>query len=597
MNTDELKTVIKGYLSITEPMYATMINGPWGCGKTTFIKELLEEEEQKYLYISLYGVSSTSDIENKVFTSISSIDGVSNDEVSSVGKFIGGITNLLSDTNGGSVGAIATTLGGTIKSRFINGISQDYCLIFDDLERSTLSKSDVLAFINTFVEHQKLSVVILCAEDTFKDAKYKKEKEKTVLFTNRFIRDEESITEIAFSQELNLPASILDKSKHELVRLLKNIPSCNLRTINYAIHCFSRLIQIIVKNNHDLNDKECLINLIFPCYAYALAYKDMGVESITLKHFTEDRMSIYRKYGDKKTDKEELDEQGIKAKTFYEMVVCKDHNEIDFLSVYKLVCLGHLDYCVLEKDLNRWGNTEQVLENFVIGFPDTVDDKVFEEGIQSTLDKILIKELITVNSGDLFKLISYLHYFIQKNAFAYDLEKFEGEALEYVIFSIDNYGCSNEYNPFLSADESDVFLTKICEVIITKSNQKSEKNRVEEYQATLIKGLTDGDNESLKVLYNNSLFPFITESFIELLFTSYIAAKNDRKSSFMSYFRNRYQSSNIMDYLGSEVIPLNKLKELVDNKLINMPASLSKYHLQLFQTVLKSIAQKSTDGH
>ncbi|PKI18098.1 P-loop NTPase fold protein [Colwellia sp. 12G3] len=596
MNTDELKTVIKGYLSITKPMYATMINGPWGCGKTTFIKELLEEEKQKYLYISLYGVSSTSDIENKVFTSISSIDGVSNDEVSSVGKFIGGITNLLSDTNGGSVGAIATTLGGTIKSRFINGISKDYCLIFDDLERSTLSKSDVLAYINSFIEQQKLNVVILCAEDTFDEPKYKKEKEKTVLFTNNFIRKEESIVEIAFSDELNLPVDILEGSKIELIRLLKNIPCSNLRTINYAINCYSRLVRILEENKHELKGEECLINLIFPCFAYAIGYKDMGLDSSTLEAFTTDTTSLYMKYS--KKDKEELDEQTINAKIFYETVVTKEHNQIDFLVVYKLVCLGHLDYSVFKKDLTRWDKSDVILENFVLSFPINVRDQVFQEGLENTLNKIINKEFIVGNSGELYKLVSYFHYFIKTGAFNYELEMFENEVTEYVNYSIENYGCTNEYDPFINSRDSEPFLNKISEIITAKTTHATNINLVEECQHILIKGLegTDGDN-SFKNLYNNSIFPFITEPFVDILFESYICADNNMKSSFMSYFRNRYQSTNIMDFLGDEVEPLKKLSDLIDTKLKNSSPSLSHYHLKQFKAALVSINNKSINNN
>lgn len=43
--------------------YAVMLSGPWGAGKTYFIKKFLAEHQIKHLYVSLYGMTSTGEIE------------------------------------------------------------------------------------------------------------------------------------------------------------------------------------------------------------------------------------------------------------------------------------------------------------------------------------------------------------------------------------------------------------------------------------------------------------------------------------------------------------------------------------------------------
>lgn len=59
----------------------------------------------------------------------------------------------------------------------------DRIIIFDDLERSPLPLVEVMGFINRFVEHDKLKVIVIASEDDIppdqKD-EYKKRKEKLV---------------------------------------------------------------------------------------------------------------------------------------------------------------------------------------------------------------------------------------------------------------------------------------------------------------------------------------------------------------------------------------------------------------------------------
>src|SRR6185437_13448629 len=52
------------------PHYAVMISGPWGVGKTYLIKKFLRQNNgklKKPLYVSLYGLSSITEIDDAVF--------------------------------------------------------------------------------------------------------------------------------------------------------------------------------------------------------------------------------------------------------------------------------------------------------------------------------------------------------------------------------------------------------------------------------------------------------------------------------------------------------------------------------------------------
>lgn len=49
------------------PEFAVGIYGDWGIGKTFFIQEWLEYHSISHCYLSLFGISSTDDIEKAIF--------------------------------------------------------------------------------------------------------------------------------------------------------------------------------------------------------------------------------------------------------------------------------------------------------------------------------------------------------------------------------------------------------------------------------------------------------------------------------------------------------------------------------------------------
>lgn len=69
---------LNDYLTMDKPGYAVFLKGNWGCGKTYFIREWMEslkEEKdegediiaQNPVYVSLYGLSSASQIDESLF--------------------------------------------------------------------------------------------------------------------------------------------------------------------------------------------------------------------------------------------------------------------------------------------------------------------------------------------------------------------------------------------------------------------------------------------------------------------------------------------------------------------------------------------------
>ena len=160
---------IDRYISHRMYHYALMINGKWGCGKTYFIQnELIPHLNNNKLkdvnYLSLYGVRTIDEISQMLCVQ------AIKDKMGKAGK--------LADTKGGQLATViitAATKFGVNKIGAENAdleklieIFPDYSnnvIIFDDLERCCCDISEVLGYINNFVEHSDAAVIIVANEE------------------------------------------------------------------------------------------------------------------------------------------------------------------------------------------------------------------------------------------------------------------------------------------------------------------------------------------------------------------------------------------------------------------------------------------------
>lgn len=155
MNSDLLNKLIN-YVNNNRVNYAVLIDGEWGSGKTYFIKEQFiptllnnkEENSKKPIYISLYGVETLDSISAEIYLQITGKFS----KVASLGFSVAKI--IKPDIN-------YSEIFGVLNDKFN---LKDYVLIFDDLERANIDVNSCLAYINSFVEHQEIKVIIIANE-------------------------------------------------------------------------------------------------------------------------------------------------------------------------------------------------------------------------------------------------------------------------------------------------------------------------------------------------------------------------------------------------------------------------------------------------
>ena len=74
-----IKNYLNNYLKINNPEFAVLLSGKWGSGKTYFIENFIEEykenENIKFIKISLFGLKKTDSIDEQIFSSLHSFLG------------------------------------------------------------------------------------------------------------------------------------------------------------------------------------------------------------------------------------------------------------------------------------------------------------------------------------------------------------------------------------------------------------------------------------------------------------------------------------------------------------------------------------------
>ena len=207
------------YCDLEEPSYAVLLKGQWGCGKSHFISCYKNKNlSKKFIYVSLYGLKETSQIDDALFQS-------ANPRLGS--KSVGVISKIAASSL-----QAATTLdlsNGRAYFRKLATKMKDCILIFDDLERCEIALQEIFGYINDFVEHEKRHVIMIADASKIESSKYQEIKEKLI------------------GQELEIKLDIegaLDTFCNSVkVEGCKSflIKSCFYIQLNYAVSTFNNL--------------------------------------------------------------------------------------------------------------------------------------------------------------------------------------------------------------------------------------------------------------------------------------------------------------------------------------------------------------------
>ena len=209
------------YLKRENVEYATLLTGKWGCGKTYFIKNYIEkkseEKKYKFIYISLFGLKDIQSVNDAIFEELHPI-------LSHKGaKILGGVLKsaiklgFKFDLAGDKNEETSVNIDFTKLNPFDNNNTEykNLIFIFDDLERTLISTTEILGFINSICENENVKTIIIANEDEIdkNNEIYKRFKEKVIGKSFTIYNDNESYWksfEEKYSSQLKKPEIIIN---------------------------------------------------------------------------------------------------------------------------------------------------------------------------------------------------------------------------------------------------------------------------------------------------------------------------------------------------------------------------------------------------
>lgn len=300
----DMERILDHYLQTRRPDYAIMISGKWGIGKTYFIRRYLRRIQWNIfrefpVFVSLYGVENEEQIEQElVKKSLLSWRTILClfllliplyflkplfPDLLGIVKRIGGENKI---EFWGFVGPILVVLVAylykTFKLNWLNLLLWKRPIIFDDFERTKMNGSEMLAYLNRYVEHLHKHIVIVCNEEELNrnDENFRKIREKVIGKQLSFSPDSEmAMKNLLNTKQFPLLCGLLDKQFSwkwfQLVTTPKN-ENVNLRVWIFCCREFEALFRGV--NRELLHNKKVWMNFIPQFFAlkYSLQIHDFS---------------------------------------------------------------------------------------------------------------------------------------------------------------------------------------------------------------------------------------------------------------------------------------------------------------------------------
>ena len=269
---DQLTSYLNEYLTMQTPQFAVMISGKWGCGKTYYIKNMIDKWYDpdrntsidsinlKPIYVSLNGLNSISSIIRKVKTVLYPILYSKGATVAK--KVILSTLRIASksflDLDKDGVGEDMDNLldaEGIIEVFKSNSdtLKGNRVMILDDVERCKIPLDELFGFINSIVEHSNSKIILICDEGKLAEVatkeslatQYKNFKEKLVGQTFAL---EVNYADVAGQFIDNLSYPIINNNRNLIIDLFIASSRENLRLIRHCLIDIKRIFDQLPEN-------------------------------------------------------------------------------------------------------------------------------------------------------------------------------------------------------------------------------------------------------------------------------------------------------------------------------------------------------------
>ena len=587
MQNKHIKEFLNYYIGLPNPQYAVFLKGKWGSGKTHFINKFLNkyiQNKTKFIKISLFGLKDISEINYKILFNLINIneDTFFNNSFSLVAKSL--------DSFGKKLNLSAKDIP---IEKIINKLKYELILIFDDLERTNMSLSDVLGYINNFVEHQSYKVILIANEKELKKTKkYKTIKEKLIGKTFEF-KTNSSLAYDSFLIELKnenrVKENILEKEKENILELFEKSKSNNLRALRQTLLDFERFYYEVLVNHQ--SKEELIKDILYWFFLFSFEIRQGNNDILDLQKLSEE---YYYLFFEEKTKE---DAEKTKFKLFLNKYKLSDRFDVIIsFDLWKEILLNsniqkeEIDLALrnskyyFDKNTPSW----KKLSNFY-----NLEDKEFKELLED-----VYKEFYKNNYKEYkqFKFVaSMLLDFQQKDLF--DIKKDELFELVKTNFTLlfdekifnfeDVYFVEKEFDALdanLKYRDKEFF--KKLQKYIDDFLEEKKKLKLENDAKLIIQCIKEKNKSKLLDLLegndiriiNYKYIPILSQSNIHNLFDALIKTDCITMHYFGGIIKGRYNHQT--NELLSEKTTLQNLLDKIDEYLEKNQGKLSSYNLK-----------------
>lgn len=619
----QIDKVITDYVLSKDTDYAIMIDGEWGAGKSWYWDNVLTEQIKgiptkdntegkpsmyKVAKISLFGISSVDDLRIKIFEESNSF--FANKKVKNGARLTGLFVNKVASMFNVS----------EINSKDISNLLEvfsvnldHYVLCFDDLERiKTELLIELLGYINTLVEHDKVKVVFICNENELKDVDYHKYKEKIVRFTHTIKADISKMV-VEFAKGRNEAYSRYISERKDFIAFVYQKGNCsNLRTLKYNLDIYEHIYDIIrgtIQPDNEQHVNTIADYMLLLSMVYSIEYRRDNDEA-KLKSLaainkqwcyqidTMDNLSRHSENNDKNQESQDEKSEAEKIVDYQRHIKkCYFANSYIFGSSMPMIDYLLTGYCdedrmrsnilKIEAEAKRYETSEEKrLYQELTQFWDT-DDDVMKEAVRRTMERVregsfslqdyplfflALQRLQNFGFIDLKMTISEL-----QDMFDAAISKFKNVQF---IDGLDAYYYQSED---VSTPEFEALVNKVREM----NAHNNQKNLKEEFE-TIVKDISSSESLAKYEHVLTFLFENIGAEEFLILFVAY---HNSRKREYWNFFDKRYNSRECLDLDREFIDSFRKsLKKYLSDTSIE--ASVTRKYCSKIQELLDKKVQQ-----
>lgn len=404
--TNDIERAVRAYIDTAGTMYAIMIDGDWGCGKTHMWKNTILPivGQEEALYISLFGLKDIKDIENEIFKAMSFV------RESTVGFFKGVLDestiNVLEDIKLGGIG-LAVQYGMQKWKETRLKKSKNLFICFDDLERWTGDMEVCLSYINKLVEHDGTKCLIIGNSKKIKEISknnFNLTKDKMIGFRYKLTHSQEDVFDAAFKltnfSSENSKATIVDIYQNNGARInfrLSDSKCSNIRIVSTALSFLDKIVdknheKFTLSNTASVDYFTALMSTVILVEMYRTSDED---KELILNSYSNSSFELAKSLGMQRKEREriELSEEEEIAKTllYNSFAGIEDVKRKGICSIVKNGFYRDEDFVDEFSDWKKTEDYEIYLDTFKVWYMDDDDAK---EVFENTYNALFVEKVI-----------------------------------------------------------------------------------------------------------------------------------------------------------------------------------------------------------